>query len=563
MSPLKSFIFLILLCFSHEGFGNAIGDVDAKWKYDIFYFNEAQNPHLQVHAHLKNAKGTSTTLVVPFEAFTNKCMIKSDAIKSTDALKTEFLTEKCLLVVNHNDGDDINLEYTLTTQTGVLPHPSPLGLLVTDKYFYFCGGNLFLGLDEKNIRMTADIKWHLPSKSSKIINSYGFSKEQKIISSQLDFLSSGFVGGELFKKKLAQGLYIVTGNEKKIKHKEIYKFIKNKVLALRKFWKEKPNSQNYIVSIFEREEEQSMSDGFLGIALHKFVGMFFYNVKNGLNNVDLAMTTTHELVHRWIGTMGIMMVDDNMVTQTWFDEGFVDYYASRLNLQQDKKFQEFIDSYNKLLLYHSTKIPSSNMMMQYIEMYHGGCFLAHNLSYQIKFHSNGLYSLDNVMLDLYQMAKLSGNKKIYLSDFMKIGNKYWPEFESYVHDKLSTNSFRSDDGQFGPCVRLTTKYYKKANYGLDYVSSLSEKIVSGVKKGNKLYKAGIRNGQKIISDDDVIDKDSPDVPIRLTIETAHGNKTIVLTREGELVSTPVYVLDKEMYDKNPKMCLKYLELSTE
>ncbi len=125
---------------------------------------------------------------------------------------------------------------------------------------------------------------------------------------------------------------------------------------------------------------------------------------------------------------------------------------------------------------------------------------------------------------------------------------------------LYTYSF--DDGQFGQCVHLTTKYYKKAEYGLDYVESLTYNVISGVREGTKLYKAGIRNGQKIISNDDVIDKESPGLPIRITVETEHGNKTIVLEREGELVSVPVFVLDKEKYNKNPSICLKYLELSS-
>lgn len=563
MSLFKSFIWFVLVCFACNGLA-ASEDIVAFWEYNVFYLNETQSPRLKINARLKNVRGTRAVFLLPSYALSNECMIKTGTeIKVANGLKTEFIKDKCLLEVDHEDGSDINFEYYITTQMAeIFPHPTPFGLVVTDKYFYFCGRNLFLGLDEKNINMIAHINWHLPSRSSKIINSYGFSKEQKITSSQLDFLSSGFVGGEVFKKKIAQGLYIVTGDLKKIKRNEISKFIKGKVISLRKFWQEKPHSQNYIVSIFEREEEKSMSDGFVGVALNKFVGMFCYNIKDGLNNVALAMSTTHELVHRWIGSMGIMMVDDNMIEQTWFDEGFTDYYATRLNLQHEKMFSEYIDYINKILLYQSTKTISDDMMVQHMSYYHLGQFLAHNLNYHIKLHSNNLYSLDNVMLDLYELRKKSGNNKITVNDFKKIGNKYWSEFESYVNDKLSTNTFSCDDAQFGPCVKMTMKDYKKADYGLDYVESLTYNIVSGVKKGSKLYKAGIRNGQKIISDDGVIDKDSPSVPIRVTIETPNGNKTIVLEREGELISTPVYVLDKALYATNPKMCLKYLELGS-
>lgn len=562
MSWYKFFICLIILFLSYEGFAVS-EDIDAFWEYDVFYLNETQNPRLKISARLKNVTGIRSVFLLPSYALSNECMIKRDTeIKVTNGLKTEFIKDKCLLAVDHEDGSDIIFEYYLTTQMAdIFPHPTPFGLVVTDESFYFCGRNLFLGLNTENIQMMADIKWHLPSFSSKIVNSYGFKKEQKIIAPQKEFLSSGFVGGKVSRKKIAPNLYLVTDDLNKLNSKDITSFIKNKVSALKKFWQDEESSGNYIVSIFEKKEQTSGTDGFFGIALNKFVGMFFYNIKEGINNPDVAMLTTHELIHKWIGNMGMLMVYENMLEQTWFNEGMTDYYAANLNLQQDGNLLQYLDNYNKLILYHYTRIPSSNAMVKYLEIYHIGRFLASNLNYHIKLHSNNLYSLDNVMIDLYESVKGSSDRKISLGDFIRVGNKYWGGFEDYINSKMSkNNTYSFDDGQFGQCVHLTTKYYKKAEYGLDYVASLTYNVISGVREGTKLYKAGIRNGQKIISNDDVIDKESPGLPIRITVETEHGNKTIVLEREGELVSVPVFVLDKEKYNKNPSICLKYLEL---
>ena len=169
----------------------------------------------------------------------------------------------------------------------------------------------------------------------------------------------------------------------------------------------------------------------------------------------------HELMHKWIGRTILI---ENDVEQYWFSEGFTDYYAYKIMLKNDfLDVSEYIKILNKEVItphYQDpfNTIPNSELTFEeywsnytkYMKLpYRRGLLYAFLLDNQIKKQSSYSQSLDNLMIDLFQLSlndkSLRLNQKVFIRNLLKYLNhpEVESEFEGYI---LEGNLIDFQDG---------------------------------------------------------------------------------------------------------------------
>jgi len=274
----------------------------------------------------------------------------------------------------------------------------------------------------------------------------------------------------------------------------------NKTVKLqRDFWKD--HSQEYFTVILLPIENEVNSYSYSGTGLFNSFTTVFSN--NGYEDVyDLTYLFNHELMHNWINVENITKNEEQ---QYWFSEGFTDYYTHK-NIAKNKVLgldeEYWLDKINKTIkdLYTSPVAESPNSEMNtenywtnrdYEQLpYRRGGLLAFIIDHKIRKESNGNYSLDHVMREIFTRVK--EDKSIINEEFfVEIANKY---------TKTSLASFIEKhviQGKLPDLQEIFTTYDFKFNaisevFDLGFQPNEEYNKIISIDTTSRAYKAGLR-----------------------------------------------------------------------
>jgi predicted metalloprotease with PDZ domain len=185
--------------------------------------------------------------------------------------------------------------------------------------------------------------------------------------------------------------------------------------------------------------------------------------------------------------------------------------------------------------------------------------LAHNWNAAIRRRSRGRFSLDNVMIDLFEVTQSDGTvieartlDKL-IRPYLKRGGLR--EIKKYIN---SGALIRPDDSALGPCFELKTVEIRKFDLGFDHQASSSAKLVTGLRSDSIAFKAGLRNGQEIIGRR--IFFDDPTRPAEIKVKNGDGEVAIQFLPMGETIRVPQYTFKLQDFKEEERACVDWFGL---
>jgi predicted metalloprotease with PDZ domain len=287
-------------------------------------------------------------------------------------------------------------------------------------------------------------------------------------------------------------------------------------------------------------------------------------------------TIAHETFHTWNShKMGDRPGSDYFVS--WFVEGFTVYYADLILFRAGMtSFPDYVKSINEKLRKYQVgegtevglqdfirRHSADDLVLSQID-YRRGAVLALWLDAAIRQKNSDRLSLDQLMFDLVRQnteykrrhgkPMVLTNKRIFRAASKYIHRDSRKKLREYVEQG---GSIRVPETALGPCVRSRVEPDVKFNLGFDRRSTTGDRIVLGVEPGSEAYKAGLRDGQKLMGWSFNFGDAAKEV--RLRTETAHGDLVLKYYPRGEKVSLQQFGLDEEKYSSNSSQCTALLE----
>jgi predicted metalloprotease with PDZ domain len=285
-------------------------------------------------------------------------------------------------------------------------------------------------------------------------------------------------------------------------------------------------------------------------------------------------TIAHETFHTWNDhKIGYRPGSDYPIS--WFFEGFTTYYQDVMLLRAGLiSFPEYVAAVNEKLRNYEVNEGTEISLQEFIQRhsadhsvlnqldYRRGAVLAMWLDATIRRESGSRSSLDNLMFDLvaqnaaYERLHLGqpmalDNKRVFRASSPYIHRDSRKEFRRYVEQG---GSIRVPKTALGPCVQSYVEASWKFDLGFDPRSTESaDKRVSGVELGSEAFKAGLRDGQKLVGWP--FNFGNPSKEVRLTIDADDGKRTLAYYPRGPEISLQQFSLDSARYSSDPETCV--------
>lgn len=328
--------------------------------------------------------------------------------------------------------------------------------LINETYFHLLGMRLFMTptdlFPEEEAKARVRVSWLDMPEGRLFHSSFGADLEQELWVTREELYSSFFVGGDFRRYAFTyqdKPVYFLTrGNWVSLDEEEVLEILKEVIVSQHRFWKA-PMGDRYSVTLIPTTEKEGYSIGGSGLT-DSFISFASNNPEITLTLMDWLYN--HELLHKW---MGRTIKNENEVAQYWFSEGFTDYYAYKLMLRNDRiDFSAYIDLFNlEIITPHYANpngvstTPNDDLTFEtywsqyrvYGKLpYRRGCLYAFYLDNQIKRHSNGTKSLDDLMRDLLERSESDPEFRLHEATFLEALSVYEipgykDQYERYIN----------------------------------------------------------------------------------------------------------------------------------
>ena len=188
--------------------------------------------------------------------------------------------------------------------------------------------------------------------------------------------------------------------------------------------------------------------------------------------------------------------------------------------------------------------------------YKKGYLLANHLDFTIRSKTNGKHSLDDVMRSLLRSSKPDS---IELSE-KRIADALRPYLQeqgaSDIEKYMGRGELVPADNSFGACATVEDIEHRSLDVGFDFKKSFETRVVSGVVPDSNAHKAGLRDGQKIVTWSIL---DDPKSQAKVTI--VEGATQIVLQyypASTEAILLPQFKLKPGLSVEERAQCLSQL-----
>lgn len=543
-------------------------------KYDLAYENNLKTPFFKIALSFDSDANQSGIIKLPScsscatKLYTD---IKDLQVTGGSIEKTSDPSEYLLI---HSPHSHIILTYKIKQgwkgkPTNFVQSRSPL---LQRDYFRFKGEHLLIypkALKKDRVRMELD--WHIPSNWT-VSNSFGSDQVNQTIDSSLeDILSSLFLGGnfQLYKTKVKGG-YIWTAIQDQEKwyfsHKKFNTLMIKIISTQRQFWDDYSFS-NFLVSLIP---VGTTCNAMSGAGLKN---SFTLNLATEctLDNKHIIHLISHENFHIWNGAIPVFKdQENNEPYDVWFLEGFTEYYSKLFNLRDDLiTFEDYIKDYNTVLINYYASPYKSLTIKKLAEKfwkdidaqllpYKQGEIIAHNWNLKIKQYTKNQKSLDD-LIRIFINPKNPEGYNLTLHKMSKLAEPFLGDnlLKKNIEDLYQGIILIPDKDALGSCVNLTNKMLAPYEQGFDISASKKAGVIKLVNPKSNAYAAGLRDGQKLISAEYYPDDISKKSMIKVNDDQGKIRTIRYWPYKGELQLIPQYLLNSEMWKKNPKKCLDF------
>lgn len=522
-----------------------------KLTYGFELVDEVEGVKFQVDLFF-NGEASGTTLLRLPSAWDGQERLDKSILNlraETAGVKISDTVQPHLKSVSHAPNQTIHLRYGVAQDWSGSRIKDGLynRAIIQKQYFYFTG-NAFLVMPDWSAdkSLSVELTWKNFPANWTIANSFGTGEyKQSFTSSPENFVKSVYLGGDFRISKIGvnrQPVFIATRGELKFSDAEFNALVEKIMRVQMAFWNDK-SFPYFLVVLFPTDDYNSGGES----RANSFV---LYASRHTESVGKFKYLLAHELFHEWNPKRLGDLASEKFY---WFSEGVTDYYASLLLLRAKLiTLEEYVADYNAVLKNYYTS-PARNLTNNQImiererdydasrQHYARGNLLAHNWNAQIKRATGGKHSLDDVMRDLFKTA--ARDKQFRLSDasinsatkrYLK--NGVMSDIRRYIENG-QTIAPRANVVK--DCLKIETTEIAKFDAGFDVQTTHAVKVFSGVKEDSNAYKAGIRNGQKLVSGG--MERNA-EVLAEYVVEESGARKKVKFYPAGKKVVAPQFKL---------------------
>lgn len=352
---------------------------------------------------------------------------------------------------------------------------------------------------EETDKISFNIEWKEMPNKWKTISSYGTAKLLNFTAKAQELLHAIYAAGNLRIYQIADSknpVFLSLYGSFDVKDNSIVASLQEIVKTQRSFFNDH-DFPYYAISLIEANDPNSMG----GTRLYDSFAAY---LPKGMNHTDYYILFAHEHLHNWIG--GKISNNERGSLGYWWSEGFTDYYARVLALHSGGiSLEEFIDECNQILRNYylspvinqpNSKIKNSFWKNENVQKlpYARGFVFAVYLNSLIKLYDD-TKSVDNIILDLFKIAK---QQPFSVKSFKEIAKNYTfqgieQEISRFIDQgktiNLTTNT---------PILPLETIKMGQYERCFNRDKILKNKIIHNINPNSNAYKAGLRNGDKVV-----------------------------------------------------------------
>ncbi len=389
------------------------------------------------------------------------------------------------------------------------------------------------------------IKFEFPAYHKRVFSNvdHDDSKARYLTISISELKNYFFAGGEIKSITLdALASEILFIGELPIKQKEIRSYL-TKVQSIHNNFFINDKQKNYYIFLLSKQNPYNIH----GIASYNFRAIALgYQSKF---DYDLKHMIAHENLHQWFSVNNFGETSEIQGSNCWLIEGVTDYYTDYLNYKNGLlSIDQYLKSYNNTIVEYYTSPfryltndeiainPYDNQI--FFIAYLRGRIIAHELNYLIQKLSNNKVTLDDYIKHLLYLTKTKTSFHFSPTTLDRtLGQFLKQDVHPFIKQYFAQNNVLvAAESILDGKARLTMKTFKKTKYDFEFAKSCLEWSVYGVKPGSKAFKAGLRNGQKIVEVTNAVKE------VVFKIATIDGFKLIKLITENQEILIPQYQL---------------------
>lgn len=447
---------------------------------------------------------------------------------------------------------------------GSLEYPKQFRPVLEREFFEFNTQNALVhpkfGLNDA---VRANFVWRNIPGNWKVVTSFGTDQPCQTFTGPWHKVKNAlFAGGDfrIYSAKVAdEDLVVAIRGEWPFRDEEAVDQIQKIIGAERTFWHDK-DFPYYLVTLKPFESNSGSSDG------SAFTNAFWLYLSRGsVFSYGIQNMLAHESFHAW-NPHKMGPIPEPTESVHWFTEGFTVYYSDLLLLRAGLlSSSEYLNKLNRRIAdygFSPVKGLSNNEIVARHEhensvdqlTYIRGAVTALWLDAQIRKHSGGSRSLDDLMLRLKDQATGEPEPLLTTKRILSTADEYLGHRDGHVLRDMVNKGTAVPVPNFplNTCVHRSVDQVPTFDLGFDKETLLSKNQVSGVNPDSAAFRAGIRDGQEIAGAS--IYWDDVSKPVRLKIRSGNGRQIVEYFPTGKSIPIPQYHLQSEQSTATPEVC---------
>jgi predicted metalloprotease with PDZ domain len=459
------------------------------------------------------------------------------ALQVHGAKRVGVTSDPARRIIQHAPGANLRVRYRVQQIWSGEPETTEFRPIVRPRYFHVIGWTVL-----------ARPHWAISTPTS--VSFRAFPKRWRVASDLAhgealtlqETLRSITVGGD-FRVLKAGALTVAMRGTWSFSDEAFLKQLEPIVESHSRFWGDPPAA--YLVTVIPlKPKPNSMTAGGTGLG----DAFAFYATEN-VDERRLLNGLAHEHMHSWIPSrLGKTPVENDGIVESWFSEGFTDFYASRLLVRDGlATIEEVAERLNEFMWDYAFS-SARNMTNSRIAAEFWRDNAAHRMPYQrgllvaaltdarLRQNSGGARDLDDVMLAMKKAADIAGKDarppiRDHFVAAMKLSEVDVTEDIRRFIEEGETIALPPDI--WSPCGVVTTAEVAEFDLGFKGRRTLENGgVVVGVDPDGPAHAAGLRDGMRILDFKAGVSRDSR-VPLTYRVVVDGVVREIIYRPEGK------------------------------
>ncbi|WP_165186727.1 hypothetical protein [Caulobacter soli] len=285
--------------------------------------------------------------------------------------------------------------------------------------------------------------------------------------------------------------------------------------------------------------------------------MFGYRASDKPTLEALQSLVSHEMAHNWPAMQG------EHGDTAWYSEGTAEFYSMLLSYRSgllsldgfvdslnDKTAAYYTNPYLRLTNPEAAKIFWSDPTAQTVPYGRGFLYLV-DTDAAIRAKSGGKHSLDDVVQEIYRRQK--ADQPYAIETWLDlVGKEIGADAAKAGYQAMANGEVLHPANRFAGCLVASPKTMRIFELGFDRASLADARIVRGLKAGSEADKAGVRDGDQILTESGLLEARKDETrALTLTLKRDGAERTVTFQPRGAGVEGVVWAKGP---GANPETC---------